>query len=308
MTEVALSPFEQTGTTTSDTSDTDVTLREQLWMNPSLVWLRSKDNAVLDVTSTAIDEILDKPKLPLGAAIAIPAASIAASGITQFYDRTRVVIQKAPPEAVDAMVRMEFSKPSTLVATGIVAGSFAVWNFFAGEVLNRTMQQFPRTTERFIERFPRVVTAAEHAIPANVQEFNLRRNDSEVTKDQKKASKRLKRGFSRGWSAFSFGSTIHMGVATVNGIPANERTKINAEVTRDGAIFSMAPVVAGVAEAVRRSITEGDAEQAATILSWAQDGANWNKVGYAVMATTIGLNYRARKKAGKELEATKLEQ
>jgi len=236
--------------------------------------------------------------------MAIPAASVAAMGTTQFFDRIRIVLKEAPPRAVDAMVDMDFSRPSTFAAVGVVAGAFAVWNFFAGEVLNRTIEQFPKTTEKFVEAFPRVVKAAEYAIPQEIQEFNQQRATSETTLEKSGAGTKLKRGLKRGWSAFSFGSTIHMGVASINGIPANERTKINAEVSRDGAIFSMAPVTAAIAEGVRQSIINGDPERAATILSWAQNKTNWNWVAGGVMAATIGLNYRARKKAGKELEAT----
>ena len=290
--------------TAAGSTELSITMREQLWLNPSLVWLRSKENNVAGFAITAVDEILDKPSLPLGMGMAVPVASVAATSTTQFFDRIRIVLKEAPPRAVDAMVDMDFSKPSTLAAVGVVAGSFAVWNFFAGEVLNRTIEQFPKTTEKFVEAFPRVVKAAEYAIPQEIQEFNQRRVTSETTLEKSSAGTKLKRGLKRGWSAFSFGSTIHMGVASINGIPANERTKINAEVSRDGAIFSMAPVTAAIAEGVRQSIINGDPERAATILSWAQNKTNWNWVAGGVMAATIGLNYRARKKAGKELEAT----
>jgi hypothetical protein len=177
-----------------------------------------------------------------------------------------------------------------------------VWNFFAGEVLNRTIEQFPKTTKKFVESFPRIAKAAEYAIPQEIKDFNEKRSASEHRVEKGNAKNRLKRGLKRGWSAFCFGSTIHIGVASINDIPVDERTKINAEVSRDGAIFSMVPVTAVIAEGVRRSIINGDPERAATLLSWAQNKTNWNWVAGGVMAVTIGLNYQARKKAGKILE------
>lgn len=299
MTELAISSFEHTDKTLSDADVTvsDVTLREQLWMSPSLVWLRSKENKAAALTITAVDEILDKPSLPLGMGMAVPVASAAVLGITQVLDRARIVVKEAPPRAIDTMVDMDFSKPSTLVAASIVAGSFAVWNFAAGEVVNRTIEQFPRTTEKFIETFPRVVKAAEYGIPQEIQEFNQQRAQSETPLKKSRLTNKLKRGLKRGTSgAFSFGSTIYIGVSTVNGIPANQRTKINAEVSRDGAILGMLPVTAAVAEVVRRSVVNGDPETAATVLSWVQDKSNWNWVAGGVMAATVGSNYLARRK------------
>jgi len=289
-------------------TERNTTLREQLWLHPSLVWLRSKENKAAELTITAVDEVLDKPTHPLGIGVALPVASVAAMGLTQALDRIRIVVKEAPPRAIDAMVNMDFSKPSTLAATVIVAVAFAVWNFTAGEVLSRTIEQFPRTTEKFVEMFPRVVRAAEYAIPSELVHFNEERANSETKIDKGGVGKRLKRGLKRGWSAFSFGSTIHMGVASINGIPVNERTKINAEVSRDGAIFSMAPVTAAIAEVVRQSIMSGDADRAATVLSWAQDKSNWNWVAAGVMGATVGLNALSRRKAGKELETEENDQ
>lgn len=275
----------------------NITLREQLWLNPSLVWLRSGKTKANALANAAKEDMVDSPM-----GVMVPAASVAAMGLTQALDRIRIVVKEAPPHAIDAMKDMDFTKPSTLVAGAIVAGAFAVWNFTAGEVLNRTIDQFPKTTEKFVETFPRVVKAAEYAIPNEIKEFNEQRAFSDTKVERGTLGKKLKRGLKRGWSAFSFGSTIHMGVAAINGIPANQRTKINTEVSRDGAIFSMAPVTLAIAEIVRRNVTGGDPERAATVLSWAQDKSNWDVVAATVMGTTVGLNYLARRKAGKELE------
>lgn len=284
-----------------------LTLREQLWLNPTLVYLRSgrrKGSDLVDAVGEDIHDGLYGGALPIG--------SLVAAGVTQGYDRVRIVVQKAPPHAIEAMQKMEFSKPSVLAAAGIVAGSFAVWNFFAGEVLNRTIAQFPKTTEKFIETFPRITRAAENAVPQELHEFNMQRAEQLKAGDlkdngalDKSARARFRRGLKRGWSGFSLGSTIHMGVSAASGIPVEQRTKINAEISRDTAVLSLVPLTAGIAEVIRQAVVSGDQQRAASILSWAGNQTTWNWVAGGVVALTFGGNLLARKKVDSGANAAK---
>lgn len=293
-------------------------LRESLWASPARVWFRSTkwgsklsnttDN-LIDVGGTLGSEIVEKGAVvgPLGAA-----AASTAVGITQYYDRTRVFLRNAPPRAIDAMVDMDFSRTSSLVAAGIVAGSFAVWNFFAGEVLNRTIELFPKTKDKIVENFPRMSRAAELAIPSEIKKYNQSlipsanedgNGGSEEVAINKGLAARVKRGAKRGWNGIGFGSTIYMGVSSINDVPVNQRSRINAEVSRDTSLFAIFPISLITAELVRQAATGGNAELAATVLSWVEDGQNWQKFGYGVMAGTVILNYLARKNVDLNEEA-----
>lgn len=289
----------------------EVTLREELWAHPTRVWFRSGGYKSLGLLEAAREDISAAEygkSIPLvGTIVAplVPTIGALASGYTQVQDRLRIVVREAPPKAIETMQDMDFSKPSSLAAAGIVGGAFLVWNFFAGEVLNRTIHAFPRTTEKFIETFPRVTKAAEYAIPEELLEFNKRRAEAhadgqKLENDQLRI--RLRRSVKRGLSAFSLGSTIHMGVSAANDIPVNERTKINAEVSRDGALVTMTPLAGIIGEVVRRSVVSGNQERAATVLSWAENKTNWNWVAASVVAATAILNYAARRNVKESTE------
>lgn len=293
--------FETQTHATVDSAEDIPTIRECLWVHPMRVSFRSSrlGKPVSELAGAAVQDFETGSYGAMAATAAIGSAAIA----TQTTDRIRIVIQKAPPEAIDKMAEMGFNRPSSLAAAAIVTGVFAVCNSVTGEFLNRAADRFPNLTDKFVTRFPRVTKAAQDAIPKN-SEQPIDTNASLAEKALHAAIPRTKGGawsrFKRGGMGILLGSTIFVGTAASEGVPVKERSAINAKVTRDASTILFG-FVYGVAEGARQAITGGDPERAATIIHHAGSTRNWNIVSGAVIVGTIGINTLARRAAAKKM-------
>lgn len=151
---------------------------DNLLIHPAMVHFRSSFGVVL---KSAWHEATETPWTDTTIAV----GAVAVGGITQVFDRMRIIIQKMPPEAIDLMTRWNFNSRSSVAAGAMIAGAFAMWNFLVGEVANTCLERFPQTTRTFTEVFPRVTNAVRLVVPSEIVEKNrLYSEDSDHVQEE----------------------------------------------------------------------------------------------------------------------------
>ncbi len=217
---------------------------------------------------------------------------------TQVFDRARVIILLAPPTVINVM-----EKTGSPVLAGLAgAGIYAGFNYANGEGLTQGLAAYPKTLEKFNERYPAVVSLFEQSLPGMMQGEKTQHKDEnisrmrrvlEAAKDTKsKAGMHLRRSL----AGISLGSTAFVATASTRGRSKSEVRKTNVGVTVDGAAGVFA-IAAGATAGVKELAMRGHFEMANDINNFLGDNRTW----YAAAGLSIAGEYFANRKKAKEL-------
>ncbi len=278
----------------------NLTLREKIWLHPSLVSYRSTKEALGEVAHASYEDIKASENKRVDASWAIAAA------ITQISDRSRWVILLAPAMATRVMENTENS-----VLTGVTAaGIFAVANYSTGKPLNKALSRLPGGLTEFKDKFPWVVNGFTRSLPGiKVSEDADPAHTSDISNQEnieiKKVRSPLKKGWlhlRRGISGINLGSTAFVATTRVNGGSEDEGDKVNRAVTLDtsAVIFGIG---FGVAEYIQKLVEEGRYQEAQDIQNFVSEPNLWR----AVALGSIAIEYQVQKHT-KKTELAKLAQ
>lgn len=202
------------------------------------------------------------------------------AGTTQLLDRGRLLII-ALPLTFDAALRWSFDWRLGALSTAAVAGLsvgfvFFTWGLLVGHSFHFSLREYPATTRAFLHNHPAavgVISTAIDGFPRSRDEFDeLNGPHWSQYEFGPYATRRTIPGkallaLSRGAkTAFIFGTTAHVGVATISGFSdlAVRRRTIVVAIEAAAILAMIAAVVSmlvshdflGVAERIRDTITD----------------------------------------------------
>jgi hypothetical protein len=104
-------------------------------------------NAAVAVLQEVVTDIKSDDKKILALSL------VGATAVSQFLDRSRMVLIFGPQIAIEAAERTN----NSFIGGLAVAGLFSVTNFAVGETLTQAMDRFPSAKDTFKERFPKTL-------------------------------------------------------------------------------------------------------------------------------------------------------
>ena len=206
--------------------------------------------------------------------------AIALAGLTQLFDRGRILVILLPlsfDRSLEFSARHGFDSLLTAAAAGTAVGLvFFTWGWLVGRSFHWSLREYPNTTAAFLENHPAavgVISTAIDGFPKDATEYE-RLNGRfgphfEFGPYAHKSSPvaKLRLAIIRGAkTAFIFGTTAHVGIATINGFsPLAVRTRIWVVALEAAVILASIAVVVsllvshdflGVAQRIRDIITD----------------------------------------------------
>lgn len=202
------------------------------------------------------------------------------AGCTQALDRGRILIILLPltfDRILEFSTRNGLGATTTAAFAGIGVGTvFFCWGWLVGHSFHWSMREFPATTEVFQLNHPAAVSVISGAIdgfPRDAEEYRTLNGRygpyyefgpyAHKLSFRSKVSMGVVRGIK---TAFIFGTTAHVGMATINGFsPLAVRTRIWVVALEAAAVLATVAVAVsllvshdflGVAERVRSVITD----------------------------------------------------
>lgn len=208
-------------------------------------------------------------------------AALVLAGLTQLFDRGRVLVVLLPltfDGALSWSLERGHDGYRTAAVAGLaVAAVFFAWGLLVGRSFHWSLDEYPRTTAVFLRNHPAVVGVISSAIdgfPRTPSEYrSLGAGVPDVGYQfgpyatRRTVAGKVALAASRGLrTAFIFGTTAHVGMATVSGFTRRAVRRRTLVVTVEAAVMLGAIAVAvsallthdlfGVAEWVRNTITD----------------------------------------------------
>ncbi len=255
----------------------------------------------------------------------ITAASWAATmALTQFIDRSRLVLVFGPQFATEVYENTGNSYLASLAITGL----FGISNLAVGEALTQSLDRFPRAKATFVESFPKTVRLFNNLlagmaskephdidslttdnipevsdvnvgiIPA-VSDANV--GIAEESLSFAKALKTITLRRKQATTGIGIGSTAFVATASVNGNNKKEVRKVNVEVTGSTMVLIYGLGV-GVFEGLEKMVRMGWYKQAEWVNDRVTDGKTW----LGVAALTMISEYLSNRSEMKKIDAQQL--
>ena len=243
-------------------------------------------------------------------------AAVTIAGVTQGLERARIaafVLPQVFDEVLEHGIKNGWNGYQIAGAAGLsIAGLWGGWTEGVGKAFQWASNVLPKTTKKIVENHPIAVGVIAKAIDGFPSNHELRRQqpirpaegyDVGPYDTRKTVLGKIALAVSRGLkTGFMFGSTPHVGVASVNGHSEKSTTKRRHAVTAESSVM-FGSVAVGVSTLVTHN-SLGLAQDVRDVVAneklWA--GISVGLIGYTALANFISRKSFQRQQAKLQLD------